>query len=195
MYPLQVPVHQTHHAGTQWSPLSAGVMRQQHRASMRVHGGWLLLQLKSNAFSRRTGSMMPPQSGDFPDGPTVLRRVTRPQPTCRLVSASPLEGLLTRHFTGVRREAAALGDHSAARPGRMNEGGIAQTEQRVPLLQTTPTQLGQATWDAREKRAGFRSTPPPSPCRPPPREGHRGRLRPALLARDGRTGGSTTLVI
>ena len=114
--------------------VSAGGMRQQHRASMRVHGGWLLLPPKSNAFSRRTGSMMPPQSGDFPDGPTVLRRVTRPQPTCRLVSASPLEGLLTRHFTGVRREAAALGDHSAARPGRMNEGGIAQTEQRAPLL-------------------------------------------------------------
>ena len=59
---------------------------------------------------------------------------TGPQPACRLVSASSLEGLLTRHFTGVRREAAALGDHSAARPGRMNEGGIAQTEQRAPLL-------------------------------------------------------------
>ena len=48
-----------------------------------------------------SGSMMPLQSGDFPDGPTVLRRVTRPQPACRLVSASSLEGLLTRHFTGV----------------------------------------------------------------------------------------------
>ena len=77
--------------------------------------------------------MLPP-SGDFPDGPTVLPRVTRPRPACPLVSASPLEGLLTRHFTGVRREAAALGDHSAARPGRMNEGGMAQTEQRAPLL-------------------------------------------------------------
>ena len=52
--------------------------------------------------------MLPP-SGDFPDGPTVLPRVTRPQPACPLVSASPLEGLLTRHFTCVRREAAALG--------------------------------------------------------------------------------------
>ena len=41
--------------------------------------------------------MLPP-SGDFPDGPTVLPRVTRPQPACRLVSASPREGLLTRHF-------------------------------------------------------------------------------------------------
>ena len=73
--------------------------------------------------------MLPP-SGDFPDGPTVLPRVTRPQPACPLVSASPLEGLLTRHFTGVRREAAALG----SKTGRMNEGGIAQTEQRAPPL-------------------------------------------------------------
>ena len=109
-------------------------MRHDTRGEAPVPCGMLQLPPKSNTFSRRTGSMMPPQSGDFPDGPTVVRRVTRPQPACRLVSASSLEGLLTRNFTGVRREAAALGDHSAARPGRMNEGGIAQTEQRAPLL-------------------------------------------------------------
>ena len=77
--------------------------------------------------------MLPP-SGDFPDGPTVLPRVTRPRPACPLVSASPLEGLLTRHFTGVRREAAARG----SKTGRMNEGGIAQTEQRASHY-TQPT--------------------------------------------------------